>query len=453
MAEPNYVPAVVYEPTRILGRAHGVIKFAEADSSIIHEMVDHREVEKVFDKYNYIPYATVGGRSAMKYAWYLMHAMQFSETKGAIVRKVNNFSLGGQYEITRSYDPYIYNPFVAEDSISKSDWDKYNEWHKTIGLCNENYVSFFNKLGTFEQTNGMRAVEVIHSSTFGQDVVSFNCVKPSELMRKYTGSDSYMVAALSPKWTDGYLQRFPAREVPIWPNYEEYDDGTKRTVVYQISGLYKYYGRPDDIATFVNQYNEWKLNEFVTKQIDSNFIAQTILEVEKDSGAEKPFRDGAMPERTSLQVLKDKFTARGYDPSPVIPMSRSKDSTPFKAHDIKPNMTPKYYESLLGQFESSIHKGNDFPKALMMAETKGFNSSQFMDAFEISSATKLMTHQLRVTSVVNECLFIAAEWTNNEWAKDFSLKPMSAIQRLINAKADAELALQVSNNNEAVINQ
>ena len=77
------------------------------------------------------------------------------------------------------------------------------------------------------------------------------------------------------------------------------------------------------------------------------------------------------------------------------------------------------------------------PEALMMESSSGFNSEIFRSVFEISSATKILGHQLSVGGVVNKALWVAADMLDMPQMKQFSIRYVSPIQELIDQKMEA----------------
>ncbi len=431
-------------------RESNLIRFAEIKNPIPDEIADGKDLQKLFDRFPYIPYSTSDRQTAHYLLWHLINSKYTSETKGAIIESVNSFSFGGQYKYVRAYDKRVYNPFKNDKGLSQEEWMSYNEFLGSIDLCGKNYHSLACELSEHKQLTGMQGVEVIYTQSFGQPMVTFACVRPDKYMHKYNGPDGMREVAISDKWSTSYLAKYEPREVPLWPEYREYSDGTIRTFVYEKDGSAKYNGRASDFASFPNQYNEYKINEFILKQVDGNFMAQTLIELESTQPGISPFGNEA--EESIPRKLERHFTSRGRRPKRVMAVTRPKKGGKAFVHDFKPYTSEDYYTTLLDRFEKSIHKANHWPLALMLDHSSGFNSQMFKDIFEIVSATKVLKHQLSSGGVINTCLMIASEWLLKDEHKEKSIDYMSPIQQLINQKVEALEGEDIMDIDEADLN-
>jgi len=445
-------------PIRDFPRGTGsvnAIKFAEIRNPMPEEVSDGHDLKKIFDIYPYIPYAFADKVTSQMLKWYLLNSGYMSETKGNVITKTSDFAFGGQYQYIRSSNPRLFIPNFKEEITDVTTWNGFNDFVSGIDLCGDDYVSMAYKLNHSKMTVGEMGMEVIWTGIADIDLVRFNCVMPDKYMPVYKDDSDDRWMAISPKFSTHYLKKYPAREVPVWPNYKEFPDGSIRTFLFAKDGRYKYVGRPDDYGNFPTQYNQYKLNVMITKMIKKKFMPEVLIELEEGGFGFNPnaINTSNIPsienigttgnpfgnpkQKSILRKIEEQFSAEGRAPTSIMAITRKAGMKPFKVHEFKHQAKENFYLKLFERFEESIMKANHFPRALMMDQVGGFNSSQFMDIFEIHGATKILKHQLAVGGFINEALHVAAEFLDMNDMKNYAIKFNSPLQDLINRRIEA----------------
>ena len=418
------------------------IQWTDIKNPLKESLIDGSNLMSVFtDNNNYIPYS----RASSAYTghillWYILNGKYMSETKGSIIGSVNRFSFGGQYEYMKLSEGngQVKNPY-QNDELTQSEWEMFHEFMTNDVLIKEsNVVELAKKLSSDRQTAGMQYLEVIVSEEFGDKVGTICYIRPDKAIRVFPKEGEYERVALSDKFEKNYLRRNPAREVALYPNWTQDNDGNWRTVVYEKEGGHLRYGVPEDMASLPAQYGEYKVTEFILKQLKKNFMPQALIEIENVglNPNQTPF--GNTDEEDIISKIERNFTNDSDNPSSVLPLTRPKGASEAFVHEFRPHTSHKYYEAMLNRFEKSIHKSNHWPVAMMMENTSGFNSNMFMDLFDIMSATKINEHQMSVSNVINTAICAVAEGLEKKEVASLGVKFTSPIQKLIDQKLESQ---------------
>ena len=404
----------------------------ELENPLPNEISDPREVKKLFDKFKFIPFSGYNRATAHKLVNVMQQMKYLSPTKGAVMTSVNEYSFGGKIQLVRTVDPE-FELNTDEVILQGTDQTQYYDFLKSINLNGESWMSLTNKLSDSKQTTGNMYLELVFSEIAGERVFTINYLDPAKVCYFYQAPGLPKMLGVSAYWDYEYVKKNPPPLIGLYPNATQVGD-TIRTIIHWKDGTFEYYGRPQDFASFNSQYNEYRIREYMTKQIDTGFLGQLLMEFEGSVEGTLTSNADAKKHgfRNALDRLEKNYTNAGRNPTSVIATTRDKGASPVEVHQFKPNTSEKFFREVNAELRSDIVMTNDWSEALLKKDkASGFNSNILQDIFLIENCTKIRAHVGCVSSVINTALREGAEWLENSVAATSSIQYDSPVNKLI----------------------
>jgi len=411
------------------------------ENPIPDELKDSELTQQFFKTSPYIPFSGSDKFTSQCLVDRLQDMRYKSQTKGAVMKSINTYSFNGRIKMVNSID----NEFdlgVDSSELVGADQKIYLEYLKGINLFGSTYKDLAKCLSNSWQTTGNEWLELILDEEYGNRFFGISYVNPSYICYKRTEAGEERWAGISNSWNFENTQKNPPRDVPIYPNAASFPDGTVRTILHKKDGHFNWYGRPNDMAAFVPQWNEAGIYDYLTKAIDTMFIGQIALEYEADgrSGGLLDDEDArAKGYSSSLDRIEQHLTVAGERPTSMLIMKRPKGAKPFTLEQIEMMTKEGFVREIKEEIRNDIVMLSGWSSALLtMDHSSGFNSQMFKDIFSVLSCTTVLEHQEAVGDIINTALQIGAEWVGNEVAFNSSIQFMSPVQKLIDQKVEEE---------------
>ena len=236
------------------------------------EVKDSSEIKKLFKNWNFIPYAgTVSESGHSLLMWYLMLAKLSPTNAAAIVKKIK-FAVGGKARIVRSVDP----EFETGDElipVTNVESKMFIGMLKKFFEFEGGVSKFHNRVGWQYEATGNAFVEMSFASVMGQGRFSLRAHRTTNCLFLRTEPGEGRAVAISPIWTDKYLEKNPPRVVPLFPVFTN-DNGVLRTMFHLKSGDNSWYGRPPSEGADVYKYREVQDAIYQVRAAATNFTGQ-----------------------------------------------------------------------------------------------------------------------------------------------------------------------------------
>lgn len=398
---------------------------------------DTKEVRKFFEKFPYIPYSGADRLTSHNLVCRLEEMGTISGTKGAINTSINRYAFGAKIMLMKgieSNDFYIGN---EQQELTSEEARQEVEFLETLNLYGKTHRELTEELSTLYLNTGEFFLELIMDEVKGVRFFGMSSIMPSKVCEKYT-EDTGRIIGVSERWDYVYCKKNKPTDYALYPEVTEHKDGSLRTVIHVKNGC-KRRGRPSDISSFTDQYNEYKLKEYLSKAIAGNFMGQVFLEIEADK-TNNPFGDKQakmMGHKSTLEMIEDTLTNRGNKPTSILAMTRPKGASKMEVEQIAPNTNEKFYCKIQDQLRKSIIESNGWSEALIsMSQASGFNSEMYKDIFNIISATTILSHQETIATPINTAHQIAKQWLGREELIGNRIKYRSPIQSLLEQVAE-----------------
>lgn len=418
------------------------VKIGKLQSPIPNEIRDISSVSSYFRESPFIPYSGFDKASSHALVCKLQEMKYLSPTKGAIMASLNTYAFGAKFKIFQSHD-VDFDLGLEDVELIGNERLAYYNFLKSIDLGDDTYRSITEKVSDTLQTTGDAWAELVFSAVGAERFYKINYLNPAHVCYKFTETGAPRRVGISKLWSTEYCRKNPPRELPVYPNVEQQPDGSMRCVIHKKMGCFDYYGRPEDFSSFTDQYNEYNLRDYITKQINTAFIGNVFLEAEASETQKGNFTDNRVAQkngyRNALDQIEDNFTNEGEDPGSLIAFNRDKEATPFKLQQIKSLQSESFYCKVGGDFRKTIIMANDWSEAILRKDkNSGFNSDMMKDIFDILSATKVLNHQICVGGFINHAIKLGADWLNMPEMANAEIRYQSPIQKLLQQKVEAE---------------
>ncbi len=201
-----------------------------------------------------------------------------------------------------------------------------------------------------------------------------------------------------PDWTNFNIKE--ARQLPIYPNFESFDDGTERAMIHykDYEPMFTHYGVPSYIAGLGVSAIAYKTDRWNISRLDNSFQMSGIMllddAVDSEAEAEQVIRAaeekfGGKPGQV-LFVLKD---GSDSDKSRFIPISSSSDGD---------------WETLHDQANSDIVVAHSWFRSLSGIDySTGFSSERILHEYEVALNTVILAEQEELIEPIRDLLSIS----------------------------------------------
>ena len=419
------------KPPTIRRKNKSYLKFDKLENPIPDYVDDPEEVKKFFDRFPWIPYAGLNNKSSHYLVRKLQQMKRLSTTKGAIMNSLNTYCFGSKIQMFRGLDD-DFDLGLELQELSNNEKVEYYEFIKSIDLFGSSTKGLITQLSDGLQSTGEMLLEVIMTNFEGIKKVSFQIVRSENAALKNSDEKIFGITQL---WDESYIMNNPIKQIPVYPNAVQMEDGSIRTIFHFKKGEYDR-GRPDDMSCFTHQYGESRLSEVIAKELNTAFMGKVLIEV-GDNGTDGGFNDEEAAiysgYDSAIDRIEKNYTNDGTDPTSIMAWTRQEGVPETKVHQIKGNADAKYIREISEQLRMSIVSANDWSEALLKKDVmSGLNTTGLKDVFTIVNATRVMNHRNEVSSFYNKALSFAAEYLENDLALNSCLKFTGPIEEILN---------------------
>lgn len=407
------------------------LKLFEIENPIPRELTDTSDLQKVFDEFKLVPFATKEKATghALLY-WYLMLA-QLSPMNAACIEKIKKYVVGSKPFIQRSEDPEFdtgeeKQPATTAESIRYRD--TLNEFVKYEGGIRKFHQ---NLMWSYDAT-GNAFVECSYSVVNGQTRFNLKYRKTTEVLYVATQPGEMRQVAISKVWTHNYLKKNPPVIVPLAPNWSKDKDGVFRTIFHLKAGQNDWYGRPESEGADLYKYREVQDSIYVIRQSAGNFVGQLIIEVEDDDPTNNPAINDEDAKRNGFDSFVDRmeenYTNKGDDPSSVIITARPAGGRPMFVFQVKPNTNENWYKVTGEMSENRIMRAYGLTMRFMGFDVStGFSSDTYIADYVMNVEPVLVEKRNTLMNFSNTILTTIWEILGRMDMNDFSLAFKSPI--------------------------
>lgn len=412
------------------------LQLYKVTNPIPDEVRDPVEIQNLFKKWNFVPYAGTSTYSGqMLLLWYLMLA-QLSPTHNACISKKLKYAVGGKATFIRSTDPE-WETGEEKKELSTAEKVQYRDTINEFIEFSGGVGKFHRRIGWSYEATGNAWAEMSYSETLGVGRVHLKAHRVTHCLYVNTEVGKMRVVAISPVWEDSYLNKHEPRYVPVYPNFSRDPDGTIRTMFHLKNGDNAWYGRPESQGADLYKYREVQDAMYLIKQAGANFTGQLIIEVEDDD----PDTNAAIEDEKAQKVgfsgfserFEQNYTQKSDDPQSVLVTARPYGSRPMFVFQVSPNTNENWYQVTGDISEAKIMQAHGCTPRFMGKEVAGgFSQDVFVSDYVINMEPVINELRNELTRFSNDAVTVAwLELLNQQNMDDISITFMPPIQAAI----------------------
>lgn len=450
MAENNTVDWQSIDPRQIdnpHSRARIAKKFGQVVNPIPAQIRDSDELQKFFVNFDgiLVPYAGDEHHTSQSLLYFLMDLLENSPTQGAVIESMKHFCFGGKVDIVRRLDPVFNLGNEEEDGGQPLELTLKREFYQFL----KDHIVYVNNAGQeisikeFVCNNfhdwkgsGNAYIELVFVETNGLKKIFVHSHNPTHNLRLYTEKGEINYMAISPVWSNRYLMKHKPVILPLFPYMVDQADGVQRTLIQEMNGNNRWYGRPDSISSLLYQFREFQDADYQIKQTNSQFIGHSVMEYEDDNpsvynNSDQNSQDGGF--KDFVDEFENNFTNKSEDPQGMIIMRRGFGSKPVFIYQFSPNTNENWFDKMGKISEDKIIRAHGWSKRFLgNNEASGLSTNVFLDEFKIKEVTTIRSHQNRWNEVHNRIIEAAIDWIGtNESLRECSIRFTSPYEELI----------------------
>ncbi len=390
-----------------------LIGFESMENPLIEEVEDSDLIQKFFETEKLIPYAGTNYSSGHSLLRYYDTMSVLSPTSYSIMNSKSNTSFSGRPHLVLNDDDIFSEDAIIEDKqvykdisfiVSSIGFDR----GKSINDLPEQIHE-----GVFK--NGNAYIEVVLGSVLREKVAALYVHKQRNVLYNLDPKEYSNLVSISPLWDSAYLKKYKPAEIPIFPEFKQYEDGTIRTIIHVKRGGSKYYGRPRNEGCFYELFREHQISEYLVKQTANEFTGRLILEVEDADTRTNRMIDNTRDQKAGYKSTFDRFeqnyTAKSKNPRSFLMMSRPYGARAMAVHQVQPMTNENFYKITSDLAEKSIIKVHAWNKRLLGDDAaSGLSSNIILDAYKLVDNTEVPNIQSIVLKAQNLALKIIYDW-------------------------------------------
>lgn len=387
------------------------LQLFQIQNPIPDEVRDPDTLTKMFQKWNFVPYAGTSKRSGqMLLVWYLMLA-KLSPTNSACIGKKVKYALGGKATFERAEDAE-WDTGEASDPMTPAEKTTQRDAVNQFVTFENGVSDFHRRIGWAYEATGNAWVEMTYAETMGEGRVNLKAHPVTHCLYVNTKPGEMKIIAVSPVWEDAYLDKKPPRFVPKYPAFMTMEDGSLKTMFHLKNGENEWYGRPASQGADLYKYREVQDALYLVKQAGANFTGQLIIEVEDDD----PQTAAAVEDEKAQDVgfssfaerFEQNYTNKSDDPQSVLITARPYGSRPMFVFQVAPNTNQEWYKVTGEIAENKIMQAHNCTPRFMGKEVAGgFSQDVFISDYIINMEPVIDELRNRITNFTNGQLSVA----------------------------------------------
>ncbi len=378
-----------------------------------HEVEDTDDLQKFFEKWRFVPFATTDRGTGHKLLFWYMLLAQRSPTHSACMNKKCTYAFGTAPTTIRAKNPEFDTGVELVDPTT-ADKVKYEKAFTEVIKWSLPVRQFHRQAGIYYQGTGNVWVELSFNQTAGQSRAFVKLHKPLHCLYLDTEPGQPRLVGISPIWTDSYLRKHEPRIVPIYPNFSADTDGTIRTMFHLKSGDNTWYGRPESEASDLNKYSEVQATFYRIRNAHGEFAGTLILELEEENRTQFMQANNAAAKTAGFDSVADRFqheyTQMGDNPKQVLVMTRSFGAKPMFVFAVPSNTSQGYFKGIKEIDADQILITHETTKRFMSFDVAtGFAQDAYLEDYVINMEPVI--NNFRETILIFTNSIISAVWT------------------------------------------
>lgn len=438
--------------------------------AIAPEITDPEELKKFFKNNGFIPYDGHSFDSQHSLLNFVDRLAEQSATLSGVINSIAFSCFGGKSNIKRIGDDEFdftnqTDQVQVQEDISLELKKEFAKHLKTFDLSGYDWSSLkMNQIKSLK-ANGNIFLEIEITQALGATKVKLtphqtkNCrFKIPTLFEKVVG--------ISKEWTKAYLKKYPARLIPLFPEYEKEmgkDGSIKsiRTIIQYKSGTREFYGIPDWLACLEPAFLEKKNFEYLLNASNNQFTPKMILEFEGEPGNSTALDDEAAQKKgyqNAMHRWRHTSTTQGVNnggnPTGLLVLERPYGSKELFVHEPALNMNEKFYETIDRISSDKIILANAWSRKLAGIESStGISNNSFID--DLKTRLHVIEHYQNIidNSVINKAIRFINEVLGYTQFIDLGIESKNPFDHLLKAAQDTKLEQPVNPQNGNANNQ
>lgn len=419
------------------------------------EVEDSEELRSFFKRWNFVPYAGSIRESGHSLLIWYMTLYKLSPTHNACITKKIRYALGSKVFFKPIKDPEFEIVSEEESDLSPQAQKAYRDDIKEFFEFQDGIGKFHRRLGVDLEITGNAYVEMSYAETLGVRRVHLKVHKPLHCLYVNTPPGQMRVMAISPIWTEDYLQKHEPRYLPVSRLgsmvLASDENGVQRTIFHLKTGDNDWYGRPESQGSDLYKYREFQDALYQIKEAGSNYTGRTIIETEDAN----PQYEQAMDDEAAQAVgfenhwdrFRENFTQDGEDPQSVMVASRPFGSRPMFVFQLKPNTNENWYKVTGEISEDKIVRSHGLTRGFMGFQvSRGFAQDSEITDYVMNNAKTIDDTRDIITNFTNG--IITEGWNlvgKPENGAKVSIDFVNPIQSVVDSfTASKQAALQIN---------
>lgn len=389
------------------------------------EVKDSSELKQFFEKYNFVPYA--GSHKATGHSLLAFYQMlyELSPTHGSCINKKSAFAFGSRPTAQLAVDPNFDTGEETQDVPTAQKIAFRDTLYEMVSF-DRDIRQFHRQVATDYQKNGNAWIKLRVSTVNGQSRARLEIHPQDNVLYLNTDPGKPRIVAISPKWSDSYLNENPPDFVPLYPNFGQDGNGVLVTMFHLKSGDGNWYGRPQSMNSIFAQYSEVQNTFYRIRSSYGEFTGKIIIEAESEDP--KLDTDAADTDAREIGFENDQhrfeynFTNKSDDPQAVYVTYRPYGSRPMFVFSVPPNTKEKYFSVIKNMDEMDILRSHDCTMRFMAYDVAGgFSNDVFLDDYLLYVKPVIDDLRMTVLGFVNKPLTAFWEMMGRQDLNQYSL--------------------------------
>lgn len=399
--------------------------FTDFKTPFLDEIQDNSSLSLTFNRFPIVPYQGISSASADSILSTLHRLSEVTPIYAGILQSISQFTLGGGLQAIQTTNNIFDNYRELSDAESLQFGEDLNRILYNTDL-NEVLSGALNGL-LIDGNIGIK----VRVSTTGKATIKFVSQKFFRYLKDdFTKVDKHVL--ISPTFIYDYLINAKPYTVPLYPNWNELENGAKETFFHfkehRIDrGLY---GLSYAASSLMNQYLVNQVMTYLSAETDNRFTGQILFDVPTvPSGEDELSEDGIR----LIEDLRSVFKAKGSGESIMVHF-RDDQTGELKVHEFKANTNEKFYETIRAIVNEEILTAFAWDKRLIGISRENGLGGNDMEAIFKVAAMKVVRLQKKLEKALNTVLKAISEEQGFEAIQGKGIKLKSLISELNNAE-------------------
>lgn len=340
----------------------------------------------------------------------------FSPTNGGILRRIQDFVLGGEFEVI----------YKKRGGLTRHQEDKDREVSKEESLVfwdfveqaikGDDLLDVASALFTNYKTYGNGYVEVSSSIIGGEWQI--NIINHDAPYCRYLSTlpGEPKTILISSLWDLDYLAKYPPDAVAVHPAFTTDENGVRRTIIHMKNKVpnHDWYGLPDWLCGLYSAFMEIEMGEYGIDEYGNRNTPQIIVETEDDLLAVDDEAD--TEEGISFKEgMRSMFTNSGGGRSRFLHRSRPRETGKMDVWFVPPNQDHNFHRFMSEVTERQLMKAHAWHPILSVSTIGKLGSgTEFKEILRMIHQTTVRRLQKRLSRVIDKVLEIVSESLGQE---------------------------------------